>query len=209
MSGGLKDRGASPEQRSLLQGRRPARRPSPAPEGALRQRRAGGAARLRAARAGAVQRHSPPRHQADGQAADRALRLVCRGRSMRPPERLKEVKGVGDAAIMQLKLVRAGGPAPDAGRHHAAPGADLLDRRARLLPRRHGLRGARAVPHPVPRQEEPADRRRGAAAAAPSITRPSTCARSSSGRWSCPPAPSSWCTTTPPATRRPRAPTST
>ena len=53
--------------------------PSPAPEGPLRQRRAGGAARLRAARAGAVQRHSPPRHQAARQAAARALRLVRRG----------------------------------------------------------------------------------------------------------------------------------
>ena len=61
---------------------RPARSqcgPSPAPQGALRQRRAGGAARLRAAGAGAVQRDPPARHQAGRQAADRTLRLVRRG----------------------------------------------------------------------------------------------------------------------------------
>ena len=33
----------------------------------------------------------------------------------------------------------------------------------RLLPGGHGVRGARAVPHPVPRQAQRADRRRGAA----------------------------------------------
>ena len=126
-----------------------------------------------------------------------------------PPERLKEVKGVGDAAIVAAEARACRRLAPDAGRHHAAPGAGVLDRRARLLPRGHGLRGARAVPHPLSRQEEPADRRRGAAARAPSITRRSMCARSSSARWSSRPAPSSWCTTTPRATPRPRAPTST
>ena len=81
-----------------------------------------------------------------------------------PPERLKEVEGIGDAAIVQLKLVRAAALRLMQGEHHAAPGPDLVDRRGRLLPRSHGLRGARAVPHPLPRQEEPADRRRGAAA---------------------------------------------
>ena len=107
MSGGLKDRGASPgEQTSLFKEARPPQRPSPAAEGALRQRRPGGAARLRAARAGAVQRHRPPRHQA------LAKRLIERFGSFAeainaPPERLKEVKGIGDAAILQLKLVRA------------------------------------------------------------------------------------------------------
>ena len=39
----------------------------------------------------------------------------------------------------------------------------VVEQGGRLLPGGDGLRGARAVPHPVPRQEERADRRRGAA----------------------------------------------
>src|SRR5262249_29505649 len=69
-----------------------------------------------------------------------------------PVERLKEVDGLGEAAITELKIVQAA--------------ANRLVRgevkRARLLPRRHGLREQGALPHFIPRQGQPLDRRRAA-----------------------------------------------
>ncbi len=55
-----------------------------------------------------------------------------------PEERLREVSGIGEAAIGELKVVR-GGASPDARRSAGAPGARLLEPGARLLPRLHGL----------------------------------------------------------------------
>ena len=84
----------------------------------------------------------------------------------------------------------------------------VVEQGDRLLPGRHGLRGARAVPHPVPRQEERADRRRSAA------DRHGRSHAGLSARGGPPragtvgDARSCWCTTTRRATRRRRAPTS-
>ena len=79
-----------------------------------------------------------------------------------PEERLKEVPGLGEAAITEIKLVRAAVLRLARG--------EVLERPvlaswtgARLLPRLNGLRGKGAVPHPVPRQAQPDHRRRGAA----------------------------------------------
>ena len=126
-----------------------------------------------------------------------------------PAERLKEVQGRRRCRRHAAEAGARRRAAPDAEGHHAAPGADVMDGRARLLPRRHGLRGARAVPHPVPRQEEPPDRRRDAAARHRG-PHAGLCARGGqAGAGAARPAPSSWSTTTPRATRPPRGPTST
>ena len=83
----------------------------------------------------------------------------------------------------------------------------LLERPAGLCPGRHGQRPARAVPGDVPRQEEPAHRRRGDERGH-GRPRPGLSARGRApGAWSCRPAPSSWPTTTHPATPRRRRPT--
>jgi hypothetical protein len=85
-----------------------------------------------------------------------------------PEERLKEVPGLGEAAITEIKLVRAAALRLVARRGAGAACARLLEPGARLLPRLDGLRGQGAVPHPVPTR---CSRR------APSITRRSMCAR--------------------------------
>jgi len=66
-----------------------------------------------------------------------------------PEELLRKVPGVGEAAITELKLVRAAG----------AAGALLVEPGARLLPRLDGLRDEGAVSHPLPRQARPDHRR--------------------------------------------------
>ena len=87
---------------------------------------------------------------------------------------LAEVLGAPDAPAAGGRGRRRGGrarsqdrrrrrPAHGARRDQGPRGAVVMDPGDRLLPRGHGLRGARAVPHPLPRQEERADRRRGAA----------------------------------------------
>src|ERR1700674_4041864 len=114
MSGGLKDRGASPEQTSLFKDA---------------DQRSGHRQRLkdRFATAGPealpdyellelVLFNAIPRRDTKPV----AKRLIERFGSFAekinaPPQRLKEVKGVGDAAIVQLKLVRAAALRPIAG----------------------------------------------------------------------------------------------
>ena len=77
------------------------------------------------------------------------------------PEELKTVKGVGDALALDLKLAHEMA-LQDRPRHgRQTPGDLLLVGPAGLCEDRPGARGARAVPGSVPRQEEPADRRRG------------------------------------------------
>ena len=77
-------------------------------------------------------------------------------------ERLREVLGIGDAAITELKLVRAAALRVMRGEVLERPVLILLGTGARLLPCVHGVRGQGAVPHPVPRQAQPDHRRRGA-----------------------------------------------
>lgn len=107
MSGGLKDRGAGPEQSALFQDV---------------DHRAGHRQRLKDRFVNAGPEALPdyellelvlfnaiPRRDTKPV----AKRLIERFGSFAevvnaPPERLKEVKGIGEAAIMQLKLVRAG-----------------------------------------------------------------------------------------------------
>jgi DNA repair protein RadC len=109
MSGGLKDRGAGPEQSSLF-------------KDADVDHRSGHRQRLKERFVAAGPEALPdyellelvlfnaiPRRDTKPV----AKRLIERFGSFAeainaPPERLKEVKGVGDAAILQLKLVRAG-----------------------------------------------------------------------------------------------------
>src|SRR5205809_4740004 len=104
MSGGLKDRGASPEQSSLFN--------DPDQRSGHRQRlkerfvAAGPEALPDYELLELVLFNAIPRRDTKPV----AKRLIERFGSFAeainaPPERLKEVKGVGDAAIMQLKLV--------------------------------------------------------------------------------------------------------
>jgi DNA repair protein RadC len=106
--GGLKDRAA------FIQGQQPSLLPEPAPDHAGHRQRL----RDRFANGGPVADYellelllfaAIPRRDTK----PLAKRLIERFGSFAevinaPPDRLKEVKGVGDAAIMQLKLVRAG-----------------------------------------------------------------------------------------------------
>lgn len=108
MGGGLKDRAA------FIQGQQASLLPEPAPDHAGHRQRL----RDRFANGGTVADYellelllfaAIPRRDTK----PLAKRLIERFGSFAevinaPPDRLKEVKGVGDAAIMQLKLVRAG-----------------------------------------------------------------------------------------------------
>jgi DNA repair protein RadC len=80
-----------------------------------------------------------------------------------PDERLREVPGLGEAAITEIKLVRAAALRLVRGQVLERPVLRLVESGARLLPRLDGLRGQGAVPHPVPRKAQPDHRRRGAA----------------------------------------------
>ena len=80
-----------------------------------------------------------------------------------PETLLREVEGVGDGTVSQLKLIGAARHSHRQGRTKAADAALVMGRRDRLLPHQHGLRRQGAIPHPVPRQAQPADIRRGAA----------------------------------------------
>jgi DNA repair protein RadC len=107
MGGGLKDRGAGPEQASLFK----ADDPNAGHRQRLKQRFVNGGPEalpdyelLELVLFAAIPRRDTK---------PVAKRLLERFGSFAevintPPERLKEVKGVGDAAVMQLKLVRAG-----------------------------------------------------------------------------------------------------
>ena len=90
------------------------------------------------------------------------IRLVRRSHC-RAEARLAEVKGLGDAGITELKIVQAAASRLAARRGEKAAGAVIVVERARLLPHRAGLRRPRAVPRAVPRQAQPAHRRRSAA----------------------------------------------
>ncbi len=61
------------------------------------------------------------------------------------------------------RSIARGRPAHGAERDQGPRDPVVMGQGDRLLPGGDGVRGARAVPHPVPRQEERADRRRGAA----------------------------------------------
>ena len=111
-----------------------------------------------------------------------AKRLIARFGSFAevvnaPEPRLKEVKGVGEAVVTELKLIRAAALAPDARRDHGEAGAVVVEAGARLSARRPELRAPRAVPRAVSRQEEPASSPTRCSRRGPSITRRSTCAR--------------------------------
>jgi len=106
MSGGLKDRGARPEQGSLLE----AGDPNAGHRQRLKQRFVDGGPEALAdyELLELVLFSAIPRRDTK----PLAKRLIERFGSFAevinaPPERLKEVKGVGDATITQLKLVRA------------------------------------------------------------------------------------------------------
>jgi DNA repair protein RadC len=68
-----------------------------------------------------------------------------------PQARLAEVKGLGDAAITELKIVHAAASRLAHGLGEKAARSVILVERARLLPHRHGLRRQGAVPRAVPR----------------------------------------------------------
>ena len=126
-----------------------------------------------------------------------------------PEPRLREIKGVKDAVVTQFRLLQVATLELKRAEVIEKPVLSSWNACARLLQGGDGARDARAVPHPVPRQARTASSPTRCRARARSITRRSTCARWSSARSSCRPPPSSWCTTTPRATRRRRAPTST
>ena len=91
------------------------------------------------------------------------VRLVRRGDRRAAPSVWPRSKGIGEAAITELKVVEAAAQPPRARRGEKAAGAVVLVGRARLLPRRAGVRRPRAVSRPVSRQAQPAHRRRGPA----------------------------------------------
>ena len=76
-------------------------------------------------------------------------------------EELKTVRGVGDALALDLKLLHEAALRIAREAVGQAAGDLVLVGAAGLCEDRAGARGARAVPRAVPRQEEPADRRRG------------------------------------------------
>ena len=80
-----------------------------------------------------------------------------------PRPRLREIEGLGEAAIAEIKIVQAAASRLARGEVEEADGAVVLVGGARLLPHHDGLRRQGAVPRAVPRQAQPGDRRRGAA----------------------------------------------
>jgi DNA repair protein RadC len=64
-----------------------------------------------------------------------------------PDERLREVPGLGEAAITEIKLVRAAALPLVRGQLLEQPVLRLVESGAPLLPRLDGLRGQGAVPH--------------------------------------------------------------
>ncbi len=125
-----------------------------------------------------------------------------------PEARLAEVKGLGDAGDRRAEDRAGSGEPAVARRGEKAPGAVVMVDRARLLPHRAGFRRPRTVPRAVPRQAQPAYRRRGAAGRH-RRSHAGLSARSGQARaWNCRPPPSFSCTIIRPAIRRRRAPTS-
>ena len=79
------------------------------------------------------------------------------------PAQLREFE-IDQRTLVLFRAVREVGPAAGRAQGQGHAGADQLAAAHRLLPRRTGPREDRAVPHPLPRPQERADRRRGAAA---------------------------------------------
>ena len=80
-----------------------------------------------------------------------------------PETRLREIKGLGEAAITEIKIVQAAASRLAQGTGEGAQGTGVMVVGARLLPHRDGIRRKGAIPYPVPGQAQPADRRRGPA----------------------------------------------
>src|SRR6516165_709421 len=125
-----------------------------------------------------------------------------------PAERLKEVDGLGEAAITELKIVQAAANRLVRG--------EVKQRQVC----RHGRTCSTIAAPPWPSRARSTSAFYSSTKAttssptsstrpAPSITPRSIRARSSSARSNSPPPPSSWCTTIPPAIPPLRAPTST
>ncbi len=128
---------------------------------ALPRRRPRRDAGVRAARAAALQRHRADRREAAGQGAARRLR--------RPQRRRRRLRAPADAGAGRHAQGLAAAPhrrglraSHGAGEGHPALGDLVLGRADGLLPHGDGLPRHRAVPHPLPRPQERADRRRGA-----------------------------------------------
>jgi len=86
-----------------------------------------------------------------------------------PDELLREVPGIGEAAVGELKLVRAAALRLMRGEVAGAVRIGLMAGRDRLLPRHHGVREQGAVP--LPRQAQP-DHRRWSTTTSSSARRP-------------------------------------
>ena len=183
-------------------------RPPRAAARALPRGRRASARRLRDARAGAVPRAAAARREAAGQGAARQVRLVRRGDRRRRPSVCKEVEGLGEAAVIDLKIVQAAASGCARGALAKRPVLSSWSAVIDYCRAAHGLRREGAVPHPVPRQEEPADRRRGAAGGHRRPHAGLSARGGASARWNCRRPRSSWCTTIRRAIRRPRKPTS-
>ena len=80
-----------------------------------------------------------------------------------PRARLAEIKGIGEAAVTELKIVHAAASRLARGQVQKRPVLSSWASVHRLLPHRHGLCRQGAVPHAVSRQAQPAHRRRSAA----------------------------------------------
>ena len=79
-----------------------------------------------------------------------------------PIERLREIKGLGEAAITELKVVQAAASQFARGQTRKRPALSSWSSVLDYCRTAHGVRRQGAVPHPVPRQAQPAHRRRGA-----------------------------------------------
>jgi hypothetical protein len=76
-----------------------------------------------------------------------------------PEARLREVEGIGEASINQIKLMAAAATRIAKGRTARAYPAVVMGRRDRLLPHQHGVCRQGAVSPAVSRQAQSTDRR--------------------------------------------------
>ena len=164
-------------------------------------------ARLRAARADPVSRRAAPRHQTSGQGPDRPLRHLRRGgeRARGAVARGTRHRRGGDH---RAQAGARRGAQTDARRGAGAAGAVVLGPGARLLPRLDGVRQARSSFASCSSTSATRSSPTRCSRRAPSTIPRSMCARWSSGRSSCRRRRSCWCTITPRATPRRRAPIS-
>jgi DNA repair protein RadC len=80
-----------------------------------------------------------------------------------PDELLREVPGLGEWAVIEIKLVRAAALRLMRGEVFERPVLASWSQVLDYCRASHGIREQGAVPHPVPRQAQSDDRRRGAA----------------------------------------------